>query len=186
MLSILKATQHRGHHVSGTSTPFATGRSTPSSENVTLVPASPVIVTATDSLGAFSEKPSRRPSYGKAVLVNTPSSQDGGLISKEHTEQGQVKFEVYMEYTKSASLRAFFCFLLAMIAWSATNLLANFILRSWGEENRTTRENSLRYVMWYGLFSLLSAISGGLAIVILMVYCTLRSTRYLHDSVRSL
>ena len=108
---------------------------------------------------------------------------NGNASSKEHMEQGQVKLTVYLEYIKAASRRGFVCFALAVIGQQAMALLGSVTLRNWGEHNRKTNQNSLQYALAYGLFSTLSTVLGGFAAVILMVYCTLKSTKYLHDSV---
>jgi len=70
-----------------------------------------------------------------------------------------------------------------MIGQQVMFLLGSLTLREWGEQNRMTNQNSISYVLVYGLFSLSSTALAGAAAISLLVFCTLRSTKYLHDSV---
>jgi hypothetical protein len=133
-----------------------------------------------------SEKSSRRKSFGTAALAATPpvrTSSSG--LSQEHSEQGQVKRAVYLQYLKAASRVGFFAFLVATLLQQAVSVLANITLRDFGEHNRQSGDNSgmFDYLLGYGLFSLASIILGGIAAILLWVLCTVRSARYLHDSV---
>jgi ATP-binding cassette subfamily C (CFTR/MRP) protein 1 len=121
--------------------------------------------------------------YSKAVrLSDDAAGERQNLSKKEHKEEGQVKLEVYMQYLKSASLRGFFLFVSAVIAEQCTILLGNMALRAWGEQNRIAGSNHFGYALLFGLFSLVSALFGAAAIL-LLVFSTLRSAKYFHDSV---
>lgn len=177
----------RGHGAtgssSGSSTPFITsGSATPVEalfeDNKTV-----------DSNGSISEK-LRRESFAKAVIAKpakTRSEVDTGL-SKEHSEKGQVKKQVYAEYIRAASKTGFVLFLLAIVGQQGVNVLANFALRNWGEHNRETGRNSdvFKYLLIYGVLSLSSTLLGGASSIIMWVLCSLRSARRLHDQVRSM
>jgi len=169
---------------SGTSTPFVeSGSSTPQSDNDTLVGVTQEL--PSQVLG--SENGKRRLSHGKTFLAAPDTRQESRNDSqKEHSEQGQVKLDVYMQYIKAASTRGFVFFVLAMIGQQAMALLGNLTLRDWGEQNRRTNQNSVSYVLLFGLFTLSSTALGGAAGVALLVFCTLKSTKHLHDSVRLL
>lgn len=137
--------------------------------------------------GTLSEKLRHRTSFARANLAEPTlghfSSSNG--MSKEHTEQGQVKRDVYRQYIEAASKEGFFLFLLATVTQQAVSVLANLTLRNWGEHNREMGNNSgmFRYLLIYGLFSASSTLLGGAAAVLMWVLCALRSARYLHDSV---
>lgn len=130
-----------------------------------------------------SEKLKRRASFSKAALAEISLSSTAA--TKEHSEQGRVKRNVYVQYIKAASRAGFFGFLLAVIAQQAVNILANLTLRDWGEHNRNSGGNSGmgRYLLAYGLFSLSSTLLGAAGSILMWVLCALRSAKYLHDSV---
>lgn len=136
--------------------------------------------------GTLSEK-LRRSSFPKARLAQPPPtrSPESKGLSTEHKEQGRVKFHVYKEYVKAASMIGFGIFLLAVLGQQLTSMLANLTLRNWGEHNRKSGSNTdvMRYLIVYGAFSLFSTLFGGSAAVTLWVFCILRSARRLHDSV---
>lgn len=72
----------------------------------------------------------------------------------------------------------------ATIAQQAMTLFGNLALRSWGEHNQETGDNSgmFKYLMVYGLFSLSATLLGGISNVIMWILCSLRSSKRLHDS----
>jgi len=165
---------------SGTITPHVENASLPGSALQGQSPALPF-----QSGEVTWEKLPQGIDYGKPKLAkrSAASSATGGL-SREHSEQGQVKGRVYKEYINAASTVGFSLFLLATIAQQAASLLASFVLRYWGEHNREMGSNSgiFPYLIGYGSFSLFSIILGGLASTIMWVFCGLRGARFLHDS----
>lgn len=109
-------------------------------------------------------------------------------MSREHSEQGQVKRDVYLRYLEAASKSGFSIFLAFIVLQQAMSVAANLILRNWGEHNRASGDNSGRfnYLLGYGLSSLASVMFAGSAAVVIWVYCSIRSARHLHDSVSDL
>ncbi|KAH8093747.1 metal resistance protein YCF1 [Cristinia sonorae] len=174
---------HGNLNSSGMSTPFTGGASsTPSSE--TAVNSS--IVLTEEKLDSVTEKLQRKTSFRKAVLSDTlpvRGSQSDGL-TKEHTEQGRVKKDVYFSYIEAASKFGSAMFVIATVLTQLGSLAGNNMLRAWGEHNRETGDNSNvgRYLLGYGLFSLGSTLTGALSSFILWVYCSIRSSKHLHDS----
>ena len=134
-----------------------------------------------------TEKLRRKESFQKARIHLAPSTnvRSAGL-TKEHQEKGSVKMEVYKQYIYAASKVGFILFLLTVSAQQATSVLGTLTLRYWGEHNQEIGNNSnkFKYLLVYGLFSLSSSILGGVAAIIIWVFCALRSARHLHDSVR--
>jgi hypothetical protein len=130
-----------------------------------------------------SEKSKRRMSFSKATLADVSLSSTAA--TKEHSEQGRVKRNVYTQYIKAASRAGFYGFLLAVLAQQAVNILGNLTLRDWGEHNRNTGSNSGmdKYLLAYGLLSLLSTLLGAAGSILMWVLCALKSAKYLHDSV---
>lgn len=129
----------------------------------------------------------RKKSFGKPTVVGLPvatsASPSGG--SKEHSEQGQVKKEVYLQYIQSASTTGFIIFLVATVAQQATQVLGNIVLKSWGEHNRAVGGNGSpgRYLFAYGMASLSSVLLGAVGAIVMWVFISLRSARRLHESV---
>lgn len=129
---------------------------------------------------------SRKTSFGKAALAEvSPTRASSSGPTQEHSEQGQVKRDVYLQYLEAASKAGFTAFLFATLLQQAASVLANITLRNWGEHNRESGDNSgmFNYLLAYGLFSLSCTILGGVAAVLLWVLCSVRSARQLHDSV---
>lgn len=129
----------------------------------------------------------RKKSFTKAVLSNTlpvRGAQSDGL-TKEHSEQGRVKKDVYLQYIEAASKLGSIAFVVTTLLVQLASLAANNTLRSWGEHNRESGDNKGlgRYLMGYGLFSLGSVFVGALSSIILWVFCSIRSSKHLHDSV---
>lgn len=144
--------------------------------------------TLAGELECASEKIVRRESFTKAVLASAPklrkTSTDG--ISKEHSEQGKVKKEVYMQYLHAASKEGFLFFVLATILQQVASVASTVMLRLWGEHNREVGNNGLtdKYFLGYGLFNLAGIALGACAALLIWVFCSLRSSKHLHDSVR--
>ena len=178
-----QTTPSRGHQTgsSGTSTPFAEGTTTPESDQYEL--EVPVL---SDDLFTLAEKLKHRNSFRKARLVSSVDLHlQSAPLTKEHQEQGRVKIEVYTQYIQAASKFGFLLFVFLNFAQQALSVFATIVLRYWGEHNRKTGSNSgmLEYLLLYGGFSFGSSILGALSALLLWVYCALRSSRHLHDSV---
>ncbi|KAI0352362.1 metal resistance protein YCF1 [Trametes cingulata] len=169
---------------SGTSTPFITGFSaTPSSEGETAVDSKEQLTD--EKLESVDKTLIRRKSFGKAVLEDalpTHTASDGP--TKEHSEQGRVKQEVYLRYVEAASKAGFGAFIVATILQQIASLLGNNTLRAWGEHNREAGDNAGAgvYLLGYGLFSLSSTLMGTAAAILIWVLCSIRSARRLHDA----
>ncbi|KAI0675473.1 metal resistance protein YCF1 [Trametes maxima] len=169
---------------SGMSTPFITGFSaTPSSEGDTAVESNQDLTE--EKLETVDKTLTRRKSFGKAVIEDalpTRTASDG--LTKEHTEQGRVKREVYLRYIEAASKTGFGAFVVATILQQIASLLGNNTLRSWGEHNREAGANAGAgvYLLGYGVFSLAGTLFGMAAAILIWVLCAVRSAGRLHDA----
>ncbi|KAI0788813.1 metal resistance protein YCF1 [Abortiporus biennis] len=170
---------------SGISTPFTNvDTSTPASEQTTVNKSSQEDLTE-EKLTSVDQKLNRKQSFGKATLTNalpTRSSSDG--VTKEHSEHGRVKKDVYLRYVEAASKVGFTLFVLSTMGSQVVSVAANNTLRAWGEHNREAGDNEGvgKYLLGYGLFSLTSTILGALAAILIWVFCAVRSAKHLHDS----
>lgn len=178
-------TEH-GTGGSGTSTPHrksVSGAASPASELSDNI----VETGSATPLGSADEKLSvklRRGSHRRAIIVKPTSAdpQTQGL-SKEHSEQGRVKRDVYTRYIGAASRIGFVVYLLANAGQQVMSVLSTFALRSWGEHNRETGNNDdmWKYLAYYGLASLTSAVFGGTGAITLWVKCGIQSAQLLHE-----
>ncbi|KAF4593191.1 hypothetical protein EYR38_008903 [Pleurotus pulmonarius] len=178
----------RGHgtlssnNSSGASTPFTSGSGSTTPKEAVSPTGSNLDF---DEYGSLTEKLRHRTSFTKAKIAPPPpprASSDG--ISKEHSEQGRVKREVYLRYVEAATKSGFFLYVLATVSQQALSVMANLTLRDWGEHNRAVGGNTgmLKYLLFYGGFSLSSTLLGGVAAITMWVLCTIKSARQLHDS----
>ncbi|KAI0091755.1 metal resistance protein YCF1 [Irpex rosettiformis] len=165
---------------SGIATPFLTDISTPSSN--TVVDAGEL----QQNLEGVNEKLQRKQSFTKARLTTEPPTrtESSGVVTKEHSEQGRVKTDVYLQYVEAASKVGFVLFIVATCVSQIVSVMANNTLRGWGEHNREAGGNKGvgRYLLQYGLLSLSSVLLSGAAAVIIWVFCSIRSARRLHDN----
>lgn len=173
-----------GSSSSGTSTPHMSDSLTPLNQDTF---SAVDISKEVEYSSAISEKLRSRASFTKARLAAPvpPRSLSSTGLSKEHSEQGRIKEDVYRQYIVAASKAGFFFFLLTTVLQQAASVFANLTLRSWGEHNREMGNNSgmLQYLIIYGLFSFSSTMLGGISAILMWVLCGLRSARRLHDSV---
>ncbi|EJD44880.1 metal resistance protein ycf1 [Auricularia subglabra TFB-10046 SS5] len=176
---------HHGRGLTGSTSANVSGSATP----VTMAGETAVDSPAdsdSKSLGS-TEKPVERRSFGKATQVPLKTVQPPGqpdlakpVASKEHTEVGKVKWRVYTQYISAASRTGFALFVLLILASQASSLAANVVLMRWGDAG--AQANVSYFIMLYGLCALASAVFSALSGLFLWVLCTLRSARYLHDS----
>ncbi|KAI0272641.1 hypothetical protein BC834DRAFT_840866 [Gloeopeniophorella convolvens] len=170
----------QGGTSSGTATPFWTGDgTTPSGSS----PARSTHADGTlteDKINVLEEKLTHKKSFRRAelapVAVRTTRAASGGL-SEEQSAQGRVKPQVYWRYVEAAS-RVGFAFL------SALQIAGTFALKYWSEGNRASGENNsaLRYLWAYGVLALSATLLNGIASILILVLCSLRSSKHLHDS----
>ncbi|KAJ8592180.1 P-loop containing nucleoside triphosphate hydrolase protein [Rhizopogon salebrosus TDB-379] len=175
-----------GHTTSGSSSGAATpgrssGMATPTTSEGDMQ------ATLVGELECVSEKVARRESFTKAVLASLPKLRDASTdgISKEHSEQGRVKMEVYSQYLHAASKKGFLLFVLATVLQQAVSVSSTIMLRLWGEHNREAGTNvglADKYFLGYGFFNLASITLGACAALLIWVFCSLRSSKHLHDS----
>lgn len=94
---------------------------------------------------------------------------------------------MYLQYVEAASKIGFALFVLATVLSQLVSVAANNTLRAWGEHNREVGSNRGigKYLLGYGLFSLSSTLLGAAAAILIWVFCSIRSARRLHDSVRA-
>ena len=140
-------------------------------------------------MSTLQEKLTHKKSFTRAVLApvtsQTTRASSGGL-SEEQSAQGRVKSQVYWRYLGAASRTGFALFVIVMAMQQTMLVLGTFALKHWSEGNRESGENksAVKYLWAYGLLSLSSVILNCLASILMLVFCSLKSSKYLHDAVR--
>ncbi|KAI0305966.1 metal resistance protein YCF1 [Multifurca ochricompacta] len=168
---------------SGTPTPTWNGEgsalsSSPTPEEGTLTE---------DKLDALGEKLTRQKSFSRAVLAPVTSrstkASSGGL-SEEQSAQGRVKPHVYLRYIEAASKAGFALFVIAMALQQTLQILGTFALKHWSEGNRQNGENrsAVKSLWAYGLLSFSATVLNCVASILILVLCSLRSSKHLHDA----
>ena len=143
-----------------------------------------------EKIDTLGEKLARKKSFSRAVLApvtsQTTKASSGGL-SEEKSAQGRVKGHVYWRYVEAASKTGFAFFVLMVVFQQALQIFSTFALKHWSEGNRESGENksAMKFLWVYGLLSLSVTMSSSVGSILMLVLCSLRSLKHLHDSVRS-
>jgi hypothetical protein len=139
-----------------------------------------------DSLG---EKLTRKKSFRRAVVAavtsQTTKAASGGL-SEEQSAQGRVKSQVYWRYIEAASKTGFAFFVIVTILQQALQIFGTYSLKYWSEGNRESGENksAVKFLWAYGILSLSATMLNCMGSILMLVLCSLRSSKHLHDAVR--
>jgi ATP-binding cassette subfamily C (CFTR/MRP) protein 1 len=174
--------EHTRAPSSGASTPFQhTGTATPQEDVLSYGDGSPTV------LNPIDEKLKRRKSYGRSQIKFPTRGRlavsEG--VQQEHSEKGRVKGSVYRKYIEACSKTGFAGFIAAVVLAQAFSILSNFALRSWSEDNRREGDNGgiTKYLALSGIAQLLSVLFTAVAMVCLLLLCSLRSSKQLHGNV---
>ncbi|KAK4685724.1 hypothetical protein P7C73_g4418, partial [Tremellales sp. Uapishka_1] len=102
---------------------------------------------------------------------------------KEHSEKGNVKVEVYKAYISAASKLGVAIFMLAICLGQGGNILSNYVLRFWARKNTEAGASTDigTYLLAYGVVGIASSTLNVAGIMVLKLYCALRSSKKLHD-----
>ncbi|KAI9464554.1 P-loop containing nucleoside triphosphate hydrolase protein [Lactarius psammicola] len=173
-----------GSTSSGTTTPFWNGEgSTPSGSSTHAEEGT----LTEEKMNALQEKLTHKKSFSRATLApvtsQTTKASSGGL-SEEQSAQGRVKSHVYWRYIGAASKVGFALFVVVMAMQQTLLVLGTFALKYWSEGNRESGENksAVKYLWAYGLLSLSSSILNCTASILILVFCSLKSSKHLHDA----
>ena len=103
--------------------------------------------------------------------------------SKEFSEQGKVKWNVYLEYAKTSNLLAVSIYLVMLIGAQTAQIGGSLWLKQWAEVNQDYGGNPQvgKYIGIYFAFGI-----GGAALVvvqtlILWIFCSIEASRKLHE-----
>ena len=103
--------------------------------------------------------------------------------SKEISEQGKVKWNVYAEYAKNSNLIAVSIYLITLIGAQTAQIGGSLWLKQWSEVNQEYGGNPQvgKYIGVYFAFGIGSA---GLVVIqtlILWIFCSIEASRKLHE-----
>ncbi|GAW21801.1 hypothetical protein ANO14919_113260 [Xylariales sp. No.14919] len=103
--------------------------------------------------------------------------------TKEHLEQGKVKWDVYLEYAKTSNLVAVGVYLLALIAAQTGQIGGSVWLKTWAERNSAVGGNPDvgKYLGIYFAFGVGSAALTVVQTLILWIFCSIEASRKLHE-----
>ncbi|KAF1981153.1 ABC transporter family protein [Aulographum hederae CBS 113979] len=114
------------------------------------------------------------------------SDEEGGLKSKqtkEHSEQGKVKWSVYGEYAKTSNLVAVAIYLVTLIGAQTAQIGGSVWLKNWSEVNGRYGGNP-HVGKYLGIYFAFGIGSSGLVVVqtlILWIFCSIEASRKLHE-----
>ncbi|KAI1335138.1 P-loop containing nucleoside triphosphate hydrolase protein [Xylariaceae sp. FL0016] len=103
--------------------------------------------------------------------------------SKEHLEQGKVKWDVYLEYAKTSNLGAVSIYMLALLAAQTAQIGGSVWLKNWAERNSAAGGNPEvgKYLGIYFAFGIGSAALTVIQTLILWIFCSIEASRKLHE-----
>ncbi|KAI0285929.1 metal resistance protein YCF1 [Russula aff. rugulosa BPL654] len=173
-----------GSASSGSLTPFWNGEGSTPSGSSSRGEEGTLTAEKIDTIG---EKLTRKKSFGRAVVApitsQTTKAASGGL-SEEQSAQGRVKAHVYWRYIEAASRTGFTLFVTFTILQQTMQIFGTFALKHWSEGNREFGENksAVKFLWAYGLLSLSATMLNCLGAILMLVLCSLRSSKHLHDA----
>jgi ABC-type multidrug transport system fused ATPase/permease subunit len=103
--------------------------------------------------------------------------------TQETTEQGKVKWSVYIEYAKDSNIVAVGFYLFALLASQTAQVLGNFWLKNWTEYNEAhgSNESVGKFIGVYLALGLGSSLLVILQNLILWIFCSIEASRKMHE-----
>ena len=103
--------------------------------------------------------------------------------SKEHSEQGKVKWDVYLEYAKTSNLVAVGVYMVMLITAQTAQIGGSLWLKQWSEVNENYGGNPQvgKYIGIYFAFGIGGAFLVVVQTLILWIFCSIEASRKLHE-----
>ncbi|SMN22850.1 similar to Saccharomyces cerevisiae YLL015W BPT1 ABC type transmembrane transporter of MRP/CFTR family [Maudiozyma saulgeensis] len=116
-------------------------------------------------------------------LVETNDNKHKTGQKREKTAEGRVKLSVYMTYAKACGLGGVVLFGIFLFLARIFDLGERFWLKYWSESNEKTGKNGnvFMFVSVYALIGVVSAGFSNLRTIILLIYCSIRASKNLHN-----
>ncbi|KIW09371.1 hypothetical protein, variant [Verruconis gallopava] len=117
---------------------------------------------------------------------NLDEESNGALKTRQTTEkseQGKVKWSVYLEYAKTSNVVAVAIYLFTLIGAQTTSIGGNVWLKKWAEANADSGSNAHigRYLGIYFAFGVGSSALVVVQTLILWIFCSIEASRKLHE-----
>lgn len=135
------------------------------------------------NVGGLFERRASLATLKKRPLVFEDRSQKKMKQESESMAVGSVKLSVYFAYARACGLTGVAMFFIFLILSRLLELAETFWLKYWSEYNEKHKENAyaMKFVAIYALIGILSAAFNNLRNVILLISCSIRAARKLHD-----
>lgn len=107
--------------------------------------------------------------------------------TKEHSEQGKVKWNVYAEYAKTSNLFAVFVYMIMLLGAQTATIGGSVWLKDWAEMNGRANGNP-EVGKYIGVYFALGVGGAALVVVqtlILWIFCSIEASRKLHEKMAS-
>lgn len=116
-------------------------------------------------------------------LIVDEGENDNADDRKEHTEQGKVKWNVYLEYARACNPSGVIIFLTCAVLSMAMNVLSNIWLKHWSEVNTKYgyNPNVVKYLGIYFLFGIGYSLSSLIQVCVMWIVCTIAGSKKLHN-----
>ncbi|KAI8300472.1 Metal resistance protein YCF1 [Colletotrichum sp. SAR11_240] len=104
--------------------------------------------------------------------------------AKEHSEQGKVKWDVYLEYARNSNVIAVIIYLVTLVASQSANIGGSAWLKTWAEHNAKYGGNPEvgKYIGIYFAFGIGSSLLTVCQTLILWIFCSIEASRKLHEA----
>lgn len=118
----------------------------------------------------------------KRIHIDDEEQNKRTKMTKEHSEQGKVKWEVYKEYARACNPVAVFFVFFFMVLASICSVSSGFWLKHWSEENSRTGSNKNLgfYLGVYFAICISASLSSVTYTLILMIGCSIQAAKTLH------
>lgn len=115
------------------------------------------------------------------VKLSTPTISVSPVVptQKERSEKGSVKWSVYKTYAEACSYSGTFLFLMLIVMTTLLSVLGNFWLKHWTEN---TGSSKALLIGVYAAFGFGSGLVNFARTVCMYVFCSIKASRKLHDS----
>jgi len=122
--------------------------------------------------------------HGKATDEEENKGQLKSRQTKEFSEQGKVKWDVYKEYAKQSNLIAVAIYLFTLVGAKTAEIGGSVWLKEWSEINDVARGNPhvVKYILIYLAFGIGSALLVVVQTLILWIFCSIEASRKLHGN----
>ena len=103
--------------------------------------------------------------------------------SKEFSEQGKVKWDVYKEYASNSNLFAVTIYLTFLIGSKILEIGGSIWLKEWSETNDVAGGNPdvVKYILVYFAFGIGSCLANVVQTLVLWIFCSIEASRKLHE-----